>query len=159
MKWINFKFKDPLWLYGLIIWSACGFLIFRAIKENEFLLSAIAIVVGAIASIGLWFGNHYGIKISNEKYLIICNTKIGSFNKDDVSQITFYFVKNDKNKYDVLAKVFLFKKPPKEFAWHNVYSHRLGGTLKLNVNKDNLHELTSRLCEDKKISVKVIDKD
>ncbi|MBQ7373649.1 MAG: hypothetical protein IJW64_03710 [Clostridia bacterium] len=156
-KWIKFKFKDPLWLYALIIWGACGLLFFLTVKESEYFLSAIAIIIGAIASVGLWFGNHYGIRISGEKYLIICNTKIGSFSKDEVSQITFYFVKNEENKYDVLAKVFCLKKPPKEFVWHNVYSHRFGGTLNLNVKKGDLQELTENLCEDKKITVKVID--
>ena len=156
-KWIKFKFKDPLWLYAIIIWGACGLLIFLSIEENDYFISAIAITVGVISSVGLWFGNHYGIKISDKKYLIICNTKIGSFSKDEVSQITFYFVKNEENKYDVLAKVFLLKKPPKEFAWHNVYSHRLGGTLKLNLKEGDLQKLTDTLSEDKKISVKVID--
>ena len=122
-------------------------------------MSIISILVGAISSVGLWFGNHYGIRISDKKYLIICNTKIGFFNKDEVSQITFYFVLNEENHYDVLAKVFFLKKQPKEFAWHNVYSHRLGGTLKLNVKQDDLQQLTDKLCEDEKISVKVVKED
>ena len=154
-KWIIFKFKNPLKLYLFIIWIAVGFLSFVMIKQKNYLPFVALLILGVFATVGCWFGLHYGIRISKKSYLLICNHGIGLYKKEKVTGIDFYFIQKSKTQYDVRAKVFIVNKSPKEFVWTDFYT-RQGGMVRLDVKLDFLESLVENLTQDEKISARII---
>ena len=154
-KWVNFKFKNLIWLYGLILFAVVTLLIFFMIKEGEplFAIAGFSIIIVVFA--GIWFSYHYGIRISEKGYLIICNRSIKFFKREKVSSICFYFVDKGDDTYDVVAKVIIKNKSPYEFVWTDFYTHR-GGKLKFNVKQSEIDELIQNLTADEKINAKII---
>ncbi len=147
-KWVKFKFKNPLWLYLTTCWCAVGFLAYLTIKQKDFLLFACLIAVGLVATLGFWFGKHYGIKFSDERYLLICNGGIGYYKKETVEKIVFVFTPVCENYFNVSAKVLLTTETIREFKWQDVYA-----------KADEILEIIKNLTSDKKIvaNVKTLD--
>ncbi len=154
-KWVKFKFKSLIWLYGIILLAVLGLMIFLMVKEGEPLFAIGGVAIIAIVFTGVWFSYHYGIRISQKGYLIICNRSIKFFKREEVSGICFYFLDKGDDTYDVAAKVIIIGKAPSEFVWTDFYSNR-GGKLKFNVNKIQIDSIISDLTTDEKISAKII---
>ena len=155
-KWIKFKFKNKLWLYVVALWILVGFLSYLMIKDGENWIAAILLALTAVASSGGWFGYHYGIRITDKNYLIICSSRIKKFDREQVTAINFYFLKENKN-YVVCAEVIIKDHPAEEFVWTGVHSVK-GGSLLLDVTEENAKEIATTLSQHEKIHVKFIHK-
>ena len=153
-KWIKFKFKNNLLLYLVLIWIAVSVLSVLAIVAKEGWIVALLVIVGLTATVGYWFGSHYGIKISDEHYLIICNTKIRKFKKTDISKIELTFIKVDGGLFNAHAKTFA-NDQTETFIWSEVYSIK-GGTLTPEINASEVENFINELSQDKKFEVKII---
>ena len=155
-KWIKFKFKNKLWLYVVALWVLVGFLSYLMIKDGENWLAIALLALTAVASSGGWFGYHYGIRITDKNYLIICSSRIKKFDREQVTAINFYFLKEGKN-YVVCAEVIIKDQPIEEFVWTDVHSVK-GRKLLLDVTEENAKEIATTLSQHEKIHVKFIHK-
>ena len=154
-KWIKFKFKNLIWLYGIFLFAVFGLLIFLMIRDGE---PHFAIGIGAIGLVvltGVWFAYHYGIRISEKGYLIICNQRIKFFKREQVSNICFYFSDKGNGTYDVVAKVITIDQHPFEFVWIDFYAKGFR-KLKFNVKQNEIEDIITELSSDEKIKAKII---
>ena len=153
-KWIKFKFKNKLWLYLIILGASLGGLAILAIKNGEAFIGVGLIAILLIASIGAWFGNHYGIRVTDEYYILVCNATIKRIAIKDLTSLIVNFVKGENN-YMVYAVAYLTDGRKFDFVWSDVYCIK-GGKLKIGITDDNLEELISKLSELEKVHLKVI---
>ena len=153
-KWIKFKFKNNLLLYLALIWIAIAILSVLAIVAKESWIVALLVIVGLTATIGYWFGSHYGIKISDEHYLIICNTKIRKLKKTDISKIELTFIKVGDGLFNAHAKTIV-NGQTETFIWTEVHSIK-GGTLTPEITASEVENFINELSQDKKFEVKII---
>ena len=154
-KWVKFKFKNLFWLYGIILLAVLSLLIFLMVKEGEPLFVIAGGAILAIVFAGVWFAYHYGIRITEKGYLIICNQKMKFFKREEVSCINFYFSKKSDGKCDVIAKVIVIDKSPVEFVWTDFYAKGFS-KVKFNVKQSELEEIIAKLSTDEKINAKII---
>ena len=154
-KWIKFKFKNLLWLYGIILVAVIGLLTFLMIKESDPLFLVIGGILITVVFVGVWFAYHYGIRITEKGYLIICNQKMKFFKREEVSCINFYFSKKSDGKCDVIAKVIVIGKSPIEFVWVDFYAKGFN-KLKFNVKQSDVEDIIQKLTTDEKITAKFI---
>lgn len=153
-KWIKFKFKNNLWLYFAVLVVILGLFSLLAIVDGEIFIGVSFIAVACVAFVGAWFGNHYGIKVTENNYTLVCNATIKKIAKKDLVSLNVYFIKTEY-RYEIYAEAMLDGGETFEFYWLDLHSTK-GGKLKLGVTDENLQNLITQLEELEKVYVQVI---
>lgn len=154
-KWIKFKFKNNLWIYLAVIWVLLGLFSVVFIIDGELWLAILNFCIAIIATLGSWFGTHYGLKITDDYYILISNAKIERFEKNKVNKIRFLFAKLSDGRYSVHATAYSKDREPVELIWTDVHAVK-GGELSLALDDDAVKRIQEELIKDEKIEVKTI---